>query len=175
MIGYKPYLFDAFYRWCSATRQTPILEFYTKNCTLPPSYLTENDSKDDSQDYSNKNLKKHLEKKHLEKNQGDMIRHLHPSSLLPESEHKKLSLILSPQFCRYLELTNEGVQFWIIPKGQPEPFQVFIPEYSWIHIEAKESGRLQPLEFEERMSPQTINNPAKTPALRLASSDGRLL
>jgi stringent starvation protein B len=129
MVGYKPYLFDAFYRWCSAAGQTPVLEFEPLGCTLP----------------------------------------IEPAA--SPVEQKRLRMLLSNRYCRNLRLGQDGVRFWMVPKGATEPFEVFIPVANWVGIEASESGRLQPLDFVEDTQPAT---PAR-PALRLVAADGRIV
>jgi stringent starvation protein B len=131
MVGYKPYLLDAFCRWCSAAGQTPVLEFEPMGCTLP----------------------------------GQA-----PDSPLRQ---KRVRLFLSDRYCRNLRISQEGVRFWMVPKGSSEPFEVSIPVANWVGIEANESGRLQPLDFEESKDSQTPTPPRSL--LRLVAADGQLL
>lgn len=171
MIGYKPYLFDAFYRWCSAASQTPVLEFDQKNCILPPNSIQMVDSKKEkSKSDTLRSVPSSL--KSSESNQSTSNQSTSNQSTSRPIEVQMMRLHLSNKFCRNLRMSEEGVHFWIIPKGSSEPFEVFVPVSSWIYIEAKETGRLQPLDFEEAESIPVL--PVK-PVLKLVTADGRII
>lgn len=139
MIGYKPYLFDAFYRWCAQAGQTPVLEFDPVGCILPACFCV----KKEKENENDKNLSPDVIP--FKKNMNSNTSALNQETI----ENQNLRFVLSNRFCRNLRMDQGGVRFWIIPKGESEPFDVFIPVESWLFIEAKESGRLQPLDFEE--------------------------